>query len=288
MADDFVKFKFDWLEAIATDAEVSDAECRVALIVSTYINRQTREAWMSVETVARRAHYSHRTTQRALSALVSHGFLDRQAQSGRGHTNIYRPQLPTPEKVTTVTPFEPEKVTDVTPFDEAERVTTVSPLPPERVTNATVKGDKSVTQNTLKNNLKEMNPLNGAREKDDWRAKGEEEGFAKFWSVYPRQEGRDLAQRAFNSAVRSGVSPAILIAGAQRYAAAQRGQEQRYIAMPSNWLRNRRWLDVTSGGPVIDQAGNVVDTPVTASRQAPRRASHEDQAMAIFKVRRDE
>lgn len=300
MGSDFAKFKFAWLEAVASDADVSDAECRVALIVSIYVNSQSREAWMSVETLARRAHCSRRSAQRALSALVATGYLERQAQSGRGHTNVYRPLMRAaervselspfePEKVSAVTPFEVEKVSELTPFPERERVTTVSPLPPERVSNLSPKGDSRVTQNNMKNNLISMNHGIEVREEGnrhgDKRVGGD---FTQFWNVYPRREGRDRAQRAFNSAVRSGVPPAILIAGAQRYAANQRGQEQRYIAMPSNWLRDRRWLDAPPGGPVIDQAGNVVETPVANVRQAPRRASHEEQALALFKVKRDE
>lgn len=68
-------------------------------------------------------------------------------------------------------------------------------------------------------------------------------GFVRFWDAYPRRVGKAEAFRKFQGALRRGADLEAIIAGAQRYAAANRGTEDRFIAHPATWLHHGRWED---------------------------------------------
>jgi uncharacterized protein YdaU (DUF1376 family) len=65
---------------------------------------------------------------------------------------------------------------------------------------------------------------------------------AEFWAAYPRKENRTKAQAEFIAACFSA-SPALIVAGAKRFAETHAGQESRYLPLPATWLRDKRWLD---------------------------------------------
>jgi hypothetical protein len=67
--------------------------------------------------------------------------------------------------------------------------------------------------------------------------------FEHFWAVYPRREKKEEARRAFVVAVEAGIPPQLLIDKAGDYARSCAGKEIRYIALPANWLRDKRWTD---------------------------------------------
>lgn len=77
----------------------------------------------------------------------------------------------------------------------------------------------------------------------------EREHFDAFWSVYPRREGRQPALLAFVAAIRSGVDPNRIVAGAQRYAAVRQGQDPKLTKMAQGWLNDRRWEDEIAEPP---------------------------------------
>lgn len=75
------------------------------------------------------------------------------------------------------------------------------------------------------------------------------EGFAEFWAIYPRREGKRKAAQAFRAALKRADLQAIL-EGAKRYADVPR--EPQYVAMPTTWLNADRWDDepmTKSGAP---------------------------------------
>lgn len=76
--------------------------------------------------------------------------------------------------------------------------------------------------------------------------------FDAFWLVYPRHKARPAARRKWDSLTtgRNAVDPAVIIAGAERYAAdcRARGVAQEYIAHPLTWLNQGRWEDEPEGG----------------------------------------
>lgn len=68
--------------------------------------------------------------------------------------------------------------------------------------------------------------------------------FENFWQAYPKNNGSKLsASEKYQVAEKLGISPAVLIAGAKRYAAqcVTDATEIHYIAHAATWLHQRRW-----------------------------------------------
>lgn len=83
--------------------------------------------------------------------------------------------------------------------------------------------------------------------------------FGEFWDVYPRQESRPAAERAWAKAVKRA-DPAAIIKAAQRYADDPNLPPERFIPYPARWLRDEKWND----GPLppredYDDLGQNVD-----------------------------
>ena len=86
--------------------------------------------------------------------------------------------------------------------------------------------------------------------------------FEEFWNAYPRKIAKKEAWKKFAKAVKDGVDPNTIIAGAKTYAASVVGKEQKYVAHPTTWLNQGRWEDEAeepapkpfdlwnSGGPI--------------------------------------
>lgn len=78
--------------------------------------------------------------------------------------------------------------------------------------------------------------------------------FETFWQAYPKRDGANPkapALKKFTAAVKSGVDPAAIVAGAASYANAEQNRVGTpYIAQAVTWLSQHRWEDyATSGHP---------------------------------------
>jgi hypothetical protein len=73
--------------------------------------------------------------------------------------------------------------------------------------------------------------------------------FSEFWAIYPKRKGanpRALAEKKFNSAIRSGVDPERIINSAKRYADELRETEKlntEFVCQAATWLNQRRFED---------------------------------------------
>jgi len=73
--------------------------------------------------------------------------------------------------------------------------------------------------------------------------------FETFWRVYPSRRPhpnpKEPAALKFAAALKLGVDPAVIIAGAGRYAAyvAREVQDPRFIVQAATWLHQKRWND---------------------------------------------
>jgi hypothetical protein len=96
--------------------------------------------------------------------------------------------------------------------------------------------------------------------------------FERFWAVYPprfgKRVGRVGAQKLFARAVKDGVDPEVIIAGASAYARRRAGEiadgdEERWTKEPTNWLKEGKWDEAASGdgGRLLDQHGGDIVTP---------------------------
>jgi len=71
--------------------------------------------------------------------------------------------------------------------------------------------------------------------------------FPDFWAAYPKRDGSNPptpAKKKFVAAIKSGVDPEVIIAGARRYAAqlaAKNAVGSPYVAQAVTWLHQRRW-----------------------------------------------
>lgn len=78
--------------------------------------------------------------------------------------------------------------------------------------------------------------------------------FAEFRKAYPKRDGQDPkepARKKFEAAVKSGVDPELIIAGAKAFAAAEarRGKVGTpFIPHSAVWLNQRRWEDAAEPG----------------------------------------
>lgn len=66
--------------------------------------------------------------------------------------------------------------------------------------------------------------------------------FTAFWKVYPRREAKGPARTSWLKALGKATAQQ-LIANAEAYRDRMRHQETRFIALPTTWLNQERWLD---------------------------------------------
>jgi hypothetical protein len=76
--------------------------------------------------------------------------------------------------------------------------------------------------------------------------------FEEFWKEYPQRDGdnpKTPAKMKFDSLVKTGVDPQLMIAGARKFATKSReqGQERtRFIPHALKWLSEQRWADIAA------------------------------------------
>lgn len=68
------------------------------------------------------------------------------------------------------------------------------------------------------------------------------EAFAEFWKAFPRKRGKQEALRAYLKVIKK-TDPAVVLAGAHRYAEERQGQDPAYTKYPAGWLSSGRWAD---------------------------------------------
>lgn len=79
------------------------------------------------------------------------------------------------------------------------------------------------------------------------------DGFAAFWSAYPRKVGKGQAERAYRTAIR-GTDPDAILAALVAYPF-DLGRPQ-FIPHASTWLNGKRWLDqIDTRDPVLAAVG---------------------------------
>jgi uncharacterized protein YdaU (DUF1376 family) len=79
--------------------------------------------------------------------------------------------------------------------------------------------------------------------------------FDEFWAAYPKRDGdnpKAPAQKKFDALVRSGIDPAVIVAGAKRRAeeARRRGEfGTRFVPQAVTWLSQQRFADMAEAEP---------------------------------------
>lgn len=82
------------------------------------------------------------------------------------------------------------------------------------------------------------------------KPKAKEAEFGAFYAAFPRHVARGAAETAYWRA-RKVASAEVLLAGAQAYAAARKGEDEKFTKYPATWLNGKCWMDgeaVQDGG----------------------------------------
>lgn len=155
-------------------------------------------------------------------------------------------------------------------FDEMEEDGRITQKTTNRTTITTI-CNYSKYQNTL---LKHEAPDSGADDETNNKAADEQtvpnnngnnenksspsQYFDEFWKEYPKRKGSNPikpSQDKFKQALKKGVNPADIIAGARRYAAEMQSENKigtEYVAQAQTWLKQARWQDYSE--PPIEDA----------------------------------
>lgn len=101
--------------------------------------------------------------------------------------------------------------------------------------------------------------------------RGEHPDFATWYTAYPVHAARRAAARAYRSALGRGASPAVLLAGAVKYAAMCRETDRPRdkTKHPATWLNADCWMDESQGSGSSGPGGRP-EPPVGAIVGAPR------------------
>jgi hypothetical protein len=91
----------------------------------------------------------------------------------------------------------------------------------------------------------EAGAATAAPERSTKTKNAEPEGFADFYTAYPRHKDRQEASKAYARAIRQGATCTGLLGAAVafRQASERNGTEQRFIPLPSTWLNKGRWKE---------------------------------------------
>lgn len=88
-------------------------------------------------------------------------------------------------------------------------------------------------------------PIGSSRTKKRMFTNDQETAFQKFYSVYPRKQGKERAVSAFIKIAPDETLVDIMISAIKKQAQSQQWQSDggKYIPMPATWLNGRRWED---------------------------------------------
>jgi hypothetical protein len=289
MSAKFTSKVFAWLTQINADCELPPNAAKVAIaLAADYFNEdEGGMAWAALQTIADDACLAKSTVMSMIRHLQTRGHLRVEwGKPGSGHSNHYwmvlknepgdlfdqaekrsrAADLSEPQKRSTCSPpkgrnrgdkrstFEEKRSTalDLTLLDSrktrggSQTLSAVSASPDSE--ESLPREEKALMQDCI-NDRRPAEPEPEPELGDPFEA---------FWRAYPRKVAKDAARRAFAAAIKRGADPAILIAGAQRYAIERQGEPPRFTKHPATWLNGGCWEDEPIGAVTVDEDGNVV------------------------------
>jgi hypothetical protein len=98
---------------------------------------------------------------------------------------------------------------------------------------------------------KEITPTQSSLRSVHIRAR---EVFDRFWAIYPKRTNRKAALAKLETALKAGVDPEKILAGAARYAEHMRFTEPQFVKAPDAWLNAGKWDDELPAEPQKPQA----------------------------------
>jgi Helix-turn-helix domain len=247
--------RWEWMEAVMADSNLSPGEKLVALRLAAYRNVKTGRCDPSVPTIAAGVAMTERNVKKVLAKLQAQGRIRRHmgGHGPRDTTQYELIALPQNERA------DPKRVNAGTPLGESGRVN----VNVTRVNVEDTKGEFSSAKErtaghpNLENNIEENigTVCDGdTRTASDEILNGKEENlsdaqidahFEEFWKQCPRAVERGKARREYREVIKSGkAAPGKLLHAIMTGAAArQEADQDEYTKPPAKWLAEEWWDD---------------------------------------------
>ena len=271
--------KFDLLDTVAQDDRVSPGGFRLLyLLVSRFMNRDTGEAWPSLETLAGALGIDERQVRRLIRELSEAGYLLAK-RGGAGRPNCYSLIPSDWTKMSNQDEARPDKNVQ----SDIEQTGQKCPISTSDRTKMSAVTGQKCPPNPFIEPLEEFIPqtLNVAHthfpEPSSLNGEGPNDQFNTFWSVYPRKVDKGIARKAFSKALKKA-DAATIIASAVRYAEERKGQDVTFTKYPATWLNAEGWGNYSA--QTVNGA-QVIDDPRSWSR------SKWETAVSLAKERRN-
>lgn len=267
------------LELALNDKKLSQGHCAVFWQILDRYNPDKGVAYPSMKRLATDTGFTQRHVQNSITRLVKADYVAIIQHGNQSRTNRYRPN-----------------------FSLLDRVENASSLPNDGVENASSKGRELQFPNVENASSLEPNhepayergvnelgkksndffdatpplPLTGASlASQEQKAKYQ---FQDFWAVYPKKMNVSKAETEITEALNDGALLDDILDGARRYAVYVKHQgwcgDDKYISLPDNWIKGKRWLDGFEVSPKskIKVEFEVEAQPAkkTAVKDAPR------------------
>jgi hypothetical protein len=195
------------------------------VLLFRHMNGHTGPCDPSTATLADETSLTVRGVEKAIAELRASGWWEIKQGRGRGCTNSYAPDL---KRANASSGFKHRN--DEQPFR--------------------VSGTKHRTAGRKTPNSSSDEPVKNQNQIARYaRSEGASSDFETFWRIYPHRgdfsDPKKPAGAKFAAAVRRGVDPAEIIAGAERYRAhvESLGTEPRFRPQAQTWLNQERWND---------------------------------------------
>lgn len=223
-------------------------------------------SWPALSTLAKYANVDIRSARRAVRDLEELGEVATEARGG-GHIGLPEHARPNRYSVLVECPPSCDRSTAHRELEESTPRTPVSGGPPDasvRGLRTPVSGaprtpvsakpsfEPSVEPSTPSRTSEDTLPIEvvtprGATacstEPDTTKStKTLDEQFDDFWAAYPKRVAKIAARKAWDSARRT-TDPAVILAGARRYAAGPLPEPRKFIPHPATWLARGSWED---------------------------------------------
>jgi len=137
-------------------------------------------------------------------------------------------------------------------------------------TNKEINRQPTNSQQTANNQLTtNKNDKNLKNEKKD-KKKEYTPDFESFWNIYPRKIGKQEAFKTWNTVLKRGEDPQLIIQCAENYKAQcdRLKTDQQYIKHPKTFLNEERYKDYQEGGGVFGKHEGHNDRPTSQSKFA--------------------
>jgi biotin operon repressor len=232
------KQKFAWIDRILLDRTVPHLAFRLAVLIGSYLNSTSGDAWPSQARLAADLGLGRRTIQYALDALVAAGYLAVEVSKGRGHTNHYRPI------------FETEKAHAGAHIDGLKCAPdcVITPSKMRNLTQENAQSDDNKMRTAIRTELSLRRTLSKIKnlpaiERKNLPAITDKSDFAEWYQQYPKRVGQLKAEAEYAKAIKKGATHEELLAGAIRYAGEKIGQDPKFTKYPAKWLSDGCWMD---------------------------------------------